>query len=374
MKILNVTSITEMRGGDAQMYTIYTTLQDKSDLKQFILCPDDSVLAAICQKDSANYFTYKKNKLKFFNLSIAIIKICKKESIDVVHIHDSTALNAGLIAFNFLKKSTSLILSRKRNNKIKDKFLNRFKYSHPSIHKIICVSIAVESIFENIISNKNRLLTIYDAIDVEKFENQSSKNILHNEFNFTSDTYIIGNIAGLTKQKDLYTFIDAAKKIKEKNDTKHPIKFVVIGDGILKNDLIAYAEENNLENDIFFTGFRNNVSDLLPEFDVFLITSTTEGLPLSVYEAMASKVPIVATKAGGIPEVIVNEETGFLSEIKDSGNLSSNVLKILNDKKLTENIKTNSLNRVKKYHNLNVIKENYYNFYKSLWKEKLVLK
>lgn len=365
MKILNVTSITELRGGDAQMYTIYNLLDNKEDIKQYILCPDDSALATMCKKDNANFFTYKKNSLKLFNLVKTIIKICKRESIDVVHIHDSSALNAGLIAVKFLSKTT-LILSRKRNNTIKDKFLNRYKYSHPSIKKIICVSEAVESIFDNIITDKDRLLTIYDAINVENFAKQTNKNLLHKEFNFSPETKIVGNIAGLTKQKDIHTFIDTAKKIKEKNDGSDPIKFVIIGDGPLKNELTDYIKSNNLENDVVFTGFRNNVADLLPEFDVFLITSITEGLPLTVYEAFACKVPVVATKAGGIPEIIENGENGFLAELKCSDHLSESVLKILKNPHLEEKIKTKAFKLVKENFDLCVMEKNYFNFYTSL--------
>lgn len=365
MKILNVTSITELRGGDAQMYTVYNLLDKKEDLKQYILCPDDSALATICKNDNANFFTYKKNKFKLFNLISAIIKICKKESIDIVHIHDSSALNAGLVAMKFLSKTT-LILSRKRNNRIKDKFLNRYKYSHPSIQKIVCVSEAVEAVFENIISDKDRLLTIYDAINVENFAQQTNKNLLHEEFHFSNDTKIVGNVAGLTAQKDIYTFIDTAKKIKAKNNSIHPVKFVIIGDGPLKNDLIDYIKKNDLENDIFFTGFRNNVISLLPEFDVFLITSITEGLPLTVYEAFACRVPVVATKAGGIPEVIKNGENGFLANLKDFDSLSESVLKILQNPDLKEQIKKNAFKLVKENFDLCVMEKNYYTFYNSL--------
>jgi glycosyltransferase involved in cell wall biosynthesis len=368
MKILNITSITEFRGGDAQMYTVYNLLKDKSDLKQYILCPENSVLAGICKKDNTSFFTYKKNNLKLINLVIAIVKICRKESISIIHIHDSTALNAGLLAMKFLNKSTSLILSRKRNNRIKNKFLNRYKYSHPNIKKIICVSKAVEAIFENIIPDKERLLTIYDAIDVPKFTDKEPQNLLHKEFNFSPETLIIGNIAGLTNQKDIYTFIDTAKIIKAKNNTSHPLKFIIIGDGSLKNDLVAYAKLNNLENDLYFTGFRNNVVDLLAEFNVFLITSITEGLPLTVYEAFACKVPVVATKAGGIPEVITNGETGFLAEIKDSETLSDYVLEIITNNNLNKNIKTNAFNLVNKNHDLRIMEENYYQFYQNFKK------
>lgn len=368
MKILNVTSITGLRGGDAQMYTIYKLLKEKKDLKQYILCPHDSTLASICKNDNADFFIYKKNALKLINLVTAIIKICKKENITILHIHDSTALNAALIAMKFLNGNTSLILSRKRNNKIKDIFLNRYKYSHSSIKKIICVSKAVEEIFDNIISDKQRLLTIYDAIDVENFAKKNNQNLLHKEFKLASNTKIVGNIAALTDQKDIYTFINTAKKIKadiKANDKiDFDIKFFVIGDGLLKDNLIKYTQEIDLENDLFFTGFRN-VIDLLPELDILLLTSITEGLPLAVYEAFACKVPVISTKAGGIPEVITHGKTGFLAPIKDIDTLSKNVIEMLSNPILNESIKTNSYNLVKQNHDLHVMQKNYYEFYKN---------
>ena len=189
---------------------------------------------------------------------------------------------------------------------------------------------------------------------------------MRKEFNFSPETRIIGNIAGLTNQKDIYTFIDTAKKIKDKNKTNPPVKFVLIGVGSLKNDLAAYTKSLDLENDVFFTGFRNNVTDLLPEFDVFLTTSITEGLPLTVYEAFACKVPVIATKAGGIPEVVLNRKTGFLTELKDSETLSECVLEILTNADLKEKIKTNAFNLVKKNHDLSVMEKNYYHLYQSL--------
>ncbi|MDY0986474.1 4-alpha-N-acetylgalactosaminyltransferase [Flavobacterium sp. ACN2] len=364
MKILNVTSMIDFRGGDSQMYTIYKLLADKMDLKQYILCPDKAVLAAICKNDNANFFTYPTNRFKLFSLILSIIKICKKESITVLHIHDSSSLTAALIALKFLNKSITLIFSRKRNNKIKDKFLNRYKYSHPRIHKIICVSKAVEAIFEKIV-DQNRLITIYDAIDVEQFAQKTNQNLLHKEFNFAPETKIVGNIAALTSQKDIHTFIDTAKLIKLKTNTSDSIKFIVIGDGPLKEELVNYTIENNLEHDLFFTGYRNT-ADLLPEFNVFLLTSVTEGLPLTIYEAFACKIPVVCTKAGGTPEVITNGETGFLADLKDTETLSNSVLKIINNPALQEKIKTNAFQLVSQNHNLSIMQKNYYDFYKSL--------
>ena len=368
MKILNVTTIREWRGGDNQMYTIFRLLQEKKDLKQFILCPENSVLAQKCQTDGIDCYTYDRTRLKLLHATQKIIQICKTEKIDIIHVHDSSALNAALLSLLFLPKSTQILLSRKRNNPIKEKFLNKFKYSHPRIIKIISVSKAVETIFDNIISDKERLVTIYDAIDVNNFIGRKNKNLLHKEYNLDFNTKIVGNIAGLTEQKDIFTFIDTAQKIIKNKPKDLSVAFFVIGDGNLKNDLLSYIKLQKLEDFIFFTGFRNNIADLLSEFDVLLMTSISEGLPLTIYEAFASKIPVVTTNAGGIAEVVTEGETGFVTNLKDSSSLSEKVLHLLNNKEITEKITMKAFEIVKKNHDLNIMKENYYMFYKTLVK------
>lgn len=366
MNILNVTTMVGLRGGDLQMYTVYKLLRDTKGINQFILCPENADLAAMCKQDNAACITYKKNRFKVFNTISAIISICKKEKIDVLHIHDSTALTYALVALKFLPSSIKLILSRKRNNRIKDKVLNRYKYTHSRIVKIISVSKAVEAIFDNLITDKSRLLTIYDAIDVAKYASKTNQNLLHKELNLDADTKIAGNIAGLTKQKDIFTFVDTAKKILEAKPQELKIKFVVIGTGVEKEGLEMHVKELGLENDVFFLGFRSNADELIPEFDVFLMTSITEGLPLTIYEAFASRIPVVSTDAGGIREVLIHEQTGLMTPIRDPEALSQNVLRILKDDTLKDTIVKNAYKTVSDNHDLKTMKENYLNFYNSL--------
>ena len=355
-----------LRGGDAQMYTIYNLLKDKTDLKQYILCPDDADLAEMCRKDNASLITYDHNKKKKINAVKAIIKSCKSHQIDLIHVHDSTALTCSLVAMKFLNYQPKLVLSRKRNNKIKPFFLNKYKYSHPYITKIVSVSKAVEAIFDDIITDKSRLLTIYDAIDVEKVVSKSNTKILHKEFNLPDETLIVGNIAGLDDQKDLFTFIDTAKKILQTKTDLHDIRFFIVGRGPKKEILEQHIKENQLENDVILTGFRNDVLDILPEFDVLLMTSIEEGLPLSIYEAFAAKIPVVSTDAGGIKEVVRNGETGFVTPQKDAEALAKMCLEILQNLELKNKIVENAFKVVAEHHDLKNFEENYYHFYKTV--------
>lgn len=364
MNILNITTITELRGGDIQMHTIYGLLQEFHDLNQYILCPKDSDLFEIYGKNDPNFITYDK-KDKIFSSIKTIIKTVKDKKIDVIHIHDSSALTATLLASVFIPKTVKIILSRKRDKKIKKNFLGKIKYGSSRIEKVICVSNAVASIFEDVITDPTKVITIYDAIDVSKFSNSESKGLIAKELGFSSGTKIIGNVVALENQKDLLTFVDTAERIKEKNPNEK-IQFVIVGGGSKKEEIESYIHSKNLADYVHLMGFRKNIKELLPEFDMLVMTSISEGLPLSVYEAFASRIPVISTKAGGIPEVVIEDETGFLAEIKDSKRLAEHINTMLRTPGLSEKITENAYKIVKERFDLPVLRDNYYQLYKSL--------
>lgn len=365
MNILNITTVPELRGGDIQMYTIYTLLKEYKDLNQFILCPDNSDLAQKYKGIDSEIITYKK-KSKIFDVIPSIIKVVKEKNINIINIHDSSALTATLLASFFFSAEVKIILSRKRDNKIKKNILGKLKYGNKRISKIVSVSKAVESIFYDVVKDRSKLITIYDAIDVHFFSNTNKSDKIHKEFGFDSNTKIIGNIAALTNQKDIYTFVNTAKKIIDKSVFPFKIKFIVIGKGDKKQELLDYIQSLELQNDIYLLGFRNNIKELLSEFDVFLLTSISEGLPLAIYEAFASKIPVVTTKAGGIPEVVKEGETGFIANIKDSEKLSNDVIQILENDRISKTITQNAFELVKTQFDLPILRANYYKLYKSM--------
>ncbi|MBT8195827.1 MAG: glycosyltransferase family 4 protein, partial [Bacteroidia bacterium] len=94
--------------------------------------------------------------------------------------------------------------------------------------------------------------------------------------------------------------------------------------------------------------FRTDIADILPEIDVFLITSKTEGLGTTVLDAIANKIPVVATAAGGIPEMIRDEETGLICDTGDYKILSKNVQRMISDKRLQNKVIENAYQLVNK--------------------------
>lgn len=364
MNILNITTITGLRGGDIQMHTIYGLLKSYDDLNQFILCPSDSDLFTMYGGEDKNFIPYKKSN-KIFSAIGPIIRAVKEKNIDLVHVHDSSALTAALIASRSFPKDVKIMLSRKRDKKIKRNFLGKLKYGNNRISKIVCVSNAVASIFDHVIKDQSKVVTIYDGIDVQKFAGNTSKNLIHRELGFSDEIKMIGNVAALENQKDIITFVDAAA-IAKQNPAAKNLKFVVIGEGKERENIEKYIAEKNLQNDVFLLGFRKNVSELLPEFDVFMMSSISEGLPLTIYEAFACRVPVISTKAGGVPEAVIDGFSGLVSEIGDPKQLAANLLRLQSEDGLKEKLSQNAFKLVNEKFDLPILKENYYRLYKSL--------
>jgi glycosyltransferase involved in cell wall biosynthesis len=184
----------------------------------------------------------------------------------------------------------------------------------------------------------SRLSIVGSATDLAEFSKTQPTGILKQELGLPEDAIVIANISAFVGFKDHYTFVDAAELISKKMDKA---VFVLIGKGELEDDIKKYVAEKSLQDKILFLGFRTDIPILFPEFDLFLFTSKLEPTGGVLLEAYASMVPIVATRAAGIPEVVVENETGLLCEKENPVDFAEKAIQILTNpelaKKLTQN-------------------------------------
>ena len=365
LRILHVTTITEWRGGDAQMYALYNLLEQAPGVKQWILCPAGSVLEGKCRQDDARCVTYRKTRLKLPNAIRAIVATVRANGIGIVHAHDSSALNACLFAMRFLPRGTRLVLSRKRNNPIGNSVLSRWKYGSPGIASIVCVSDSVQRVFDGVVDPR-KLVTIYDAVDVDALAARGRPRILRREFDIPAGMRVVGNLAGYTHQKDLSTFLRAARTMLERKPDAMALRFFLVGDGPQRGALEALATELGIAGQVTFTGYRKDAVDLLADFDLLMMSSRTEGLPLTVYEAFASGVPVVSTAAGGIAEVVRDGDSGFVVPVGDADALAERALRVLRDDTLAERLRREAFAIVSQGHTPGVFRDNYLRLYHSL--------
>src|SRR5690606_38089208 len=160
-----------------------------------------------------------------------------------------------MIAATFFGNPTPLILSRRVDFPIKKNWASNFKYNHPAIKRIICVSEKIKEITATGISQKEKLLTVHSGIDLNKFK-KSDK--LRKELKIGSETKLIGNTSALADHKDYFTFVDVAEKISNDNPD---YLFLIFGKGPLEKEIQDYIQSKRLEKTILLMGFRKDIPE-----------------------------------------------------------------------------------------------------------------
>jgi glycosyltransferase involved in cell wall biosynthesis len=173
-------------------------------------------------------------------------------------------------------------------------------------------------------------------MDLDKFYNarkRITREIKQSELGIDSKNFVIGNVGRLEAVKGHKYLIDAFKKINEERQLI-PLKLLIIGDGDEKENLENYVKELNLEDKVIFTGYREDVEELMALMDIFVLTSLREGLPRVLVQAAAVGVPSVAFDVDGVPEIIRDNHNGFLVRARDIGQLVNRIEKYIDKKEL----------------------------------------
>jgi len=343
-RVLHISSHHTWRGGEQQVSYLIQGLRSFNCL-QWVLCADGNAMEAYCEQNGIPHYSYEKVFRKSFKNQRILKDICERHNIDIIHVHDSHSHTLAFMAALF-GNERPVVVSRRVDFPLKDNYFSKRKYNHPVIKKYISVSHKIKEILEEGVENKPIISVVHSGIDPEKFNPNHIAGILRKEFRIDPNKAIIGNVAAIADHKDYFTFVDTAELLIKKGLNVH---FLIVGEGDLNDTIKKYISDKELQRHITMTGFRNDIASILPEFDVFLFTSKTEGLGTSILDAFACKVPVVTTNAGGIPEIVNNEFNGLMTEVGNSSELADNVVRVLENNDLRNTIINNALKSLQNF-------------------------
>ena len=242
---------------------------------------------------------------------------------DILHAHDPHAVALASLALSFITsgKCPGLVASRRVAFHLKGNAFSRWKY-----HQVDCFIAASQAIQQMLIDDgiePERVVTVYEGIDVHRVQAEPAANI-HAEFWLPTHAPIVGAVAALTQEKGHKHLIDAAALVvREVPDAR----FVILGEGDLRPALERQIKELHLDKHVLLPGFRADILAFIKSFDLFVMSSLTEGLGTSLLDAMALSKATVASDTGGIPEVVSHGETGLLVPPRDHRALAAAIVR-----------------------------------------------
>ncbi len=247
-------------------------------------------------------------------------RLLKRLAPDVIHAHDPHGVAMASLALSLGSSSAAagarlpvLVAARRVDFHLKGNSFSRWKY-----RQVDCFIAASEAIRQMLIGDgvePERTVTVHEGIDVEHVLAAPVVNV-HEAFFLPHGAPVVGNVAALVPHKGQRYLIDAAHLVVQQVPDA---RFVILGEGELREHLEKQVHEHHLEKHVLLPGFRTDVLGCIRDFDLFVMSSVTEGLGTSLLDAMAAGRPIVATTAGGIPEVVEDGVNGLLVPPRDAG-------------------------------------------------------
>jgi glycosyltransferase involved in cell wall biosynthesis len=290
-----------------------------------------------------------------------IARIARDGGLGILHAHSSHALALGLWA-RFFDKRLRLVASRRVDFPISGHFLSRLKYSTGILDRIICISEAVRAQLVADGVPPEKLIVIPSGVDTRRFAGVRPPPHFRRALGVPSGHLVIGTVAALADHKDYPTLLRAARLVL---DEEPDISFVAVGDGPLHREIEALAKQLNLGKRFLFQGFREDIGAYLKIFDVFVLASKTEGMGTSVLDAQALGLPVAACRAGGIPEIVADRETGLLVPTGDPPALAAALLELARDPELRATLGANA-KKVVQEHDVSRTIEAHLKLYRSL--------
>lgn len=345
MKVLHLSSEKGWRGGEQQIAYLIAELS-KLGVKNYVAARKGSAFETYCINHDIIVFPLPfKNSLDL-QTALAVKTISHEYRIELIHMHSSKSHGIGVLSAVFGNK-IPLVLSRRVDFVPNQNWFTKWKYDHPSIKRVLCVSGKINEIMHRYLRRPEKSVTVHSGVDLSKFNRSGSiRNKLRDEFSIQDHHWIIGNSSALEAHKDYFTFIKTIEILQKKNI---PIHAFIIGTGSLENALKTYVEQLSLQQHITFTGFRNDIHEILPSLDIFLMTSNEEGLGTSVLDAFLAGPAVVATAAGGIPEMVIHERTGLLAPVGDATALAMQIERLIKNGELKNRIVSGAAEKVKDF-------------------------
>lgn len=349
INILYLITKLELGGAQKQLLSLISGL-DKEKFRIFLftakkglMLPDAGSIDGLILARS-RWLERPINPLKDILAFFEIYALIKKNNIQIVHTHSSKAgilgrLSAGLAKVKFICHTVHGWSFNDFQPFFRRKlFILLERLSARFTDKIIVVSYCDQQKgLDNRIGDPDKFQLIRYGIDYSG--STLSNRDIRKELGIGAQDLTVGMISCFKPQKAPQDFIRLAFLVKQSMPC---VKFILVGDGVLRARVQAAVNKFNLQKNVILTGWRRDIQRILSAIDVFALTSLWEGLPVTVLEAIVASIPVIATNTGGIEELIIDGKTGFLVLPRDTRGMAEKLILLLKDADLRGQVARNA--------------------------------
>ncbi|MEI7867282.1 MAG: glycosyltransferase [Candidatus Methylumidiphilus sp.] len=310
-------------GGARQVAYLLNGLKGHSGEYGLVCAAGAEIIGAITNPDVKIHRIKTKGDLDVHFIG-RLREVIRREKPDMLHIHSRRGDMLSALAGRLEK--LPMVHSRRVDNP-PSFFDLHFKF--PLFKTIITISKGIREVLLEAGVPANRVICIPSAVDTERFRPvRVNRQGFLQEFGLTGDGPVLAMIAQLIPRKGHAVFFEALPAIL----AKHPrTRVLIFGRGPLKDELTRAVQKQGLDKFVRFEGFRTDLEHVIPHVDMVVHPAFMEGLGVSLLEAAACGVPIVACRAGGIPEIVRDKFNGFLVKPGDSKSLARHIIALLDE-------------------------------------------
>ncbi len=295
----------------------------------------------------------------------SLVQFIKKNRVNIIDAHTAKAHTLAVNASPFLP-NVKIVVHRRVDNIPKNKILTKKKYFHPRVTKFTAISRFIKQVLIDYGIPEEKIAVARSAVSNDAYRSlnrQICQKDWKNKYQIPDQNILIGNASALSPQKGHETLLRAVVELKKV--TPH-FTVLIAGDGNLKQSLESLSAELGIQEQVKLIGFIKNVPEFLSALDILAVPSNNEGLGTVILDGILAGCAVVGSRVGGIPEVIIHDETGLLQEVGDYKKLAENLAELIRDPGKIVQLQKAALSKVSHEFSLDSMIEDNYQVYQGI--------
>ena len=326
LRILYVDTEDVWRGGQEQLLGLMSGMRPMGH-DVWLATPPGSPLGERAARNGVTVVPFLQRTELSLLATLRLHRHLRVRRFDIVHFNTPKSILAGCLAAR-LARVPIAVCSRRVNFPLRSR-LSAAKYNL-CLDRVFTVSVSIRKTLLAAGVREGLVEVVYEGVNLDWIDGLEPSRLT-----WDRTEPIIGTVAHLSPEKGHLALLEAARLLRDDGERFH---LVLVGEGQLRPLLESKVTDYGLRERVTFTGFRNDSEALMKRFDVFCLPSLSEGLSSAILAAMASRLPVVSTLVGGIPELVLDGATGFLVPPDQPGKLTEALRRLLREGELRKSL------------------------------------